>query len=81
MKLTKEKGLMINTPMIKECAVNMECRVQDIIHLGTHDIFIGEILNVNADEKIIYSDGDIDFEKIEVLSYLMGHYLKNKIIK
>jgi flavin reductase (DIM6/NTAB) family NADH-FMN oxidoreductase RutF len=81
MKLTKEKGLMINTPMIKECPVNIECRVQDIIQLGTHDIFISEILNVNADEKIIYSDGDIDYEKIEVLSYLMGHYLKNKIIK
>ena len=80
MKLTKEKVLMINTPMIKKCAGNIECRVKDTIRLGTHDLFIGEVLNVNADEKIIYSDGDIDYEKMEVLSYLMGHYLKNKII-
>lgn len=81
MQLTKEKGLVINTPMIKECTINIECRVKDTIHLGTHDVFIGEVLNVNADEKIIYSDGDIDYEKIEVVSYLMGHYLRNKIIK
>ena len=67
--------------MIKECAVNIECRVQDTIHLGTHDLFIGEVLNVNADEKIIYSDGDIDYEKMEVLSYLMSHYLRSEIIK
>ena len=79
--LTREKGLVIATPMIKECAVNIECRVKDIIHLGTHDLFIGEVLNVNADEKIIYSDGDIDYEKLEVVSYLMGHYLRNKIIR
>jgi len=80
LKLTREKGLKINTPMIQECPVNIECIVKDIIHLGTHDVFIGEVLNVNADEKILYSDGDIDYEKIEVLSYLMGHYLKNTII-
>jgi flavin reductase (DIM6/NTAB) family NADH-FMN oxidoreductase RutF len=79
--LTREKGLMVRTPMIKECEVNIECRVEDIIHLGTHDLFIGEVLNVNADEKVIYSDGDIDYEKIEVLSYLMHNYLGNKIIK
>jgi flavin reductase (DIM6/NTAB) family NADH-FMN oxidoreductase RutF len=81
MNLTKEKGLFVNTPMIKECEVNIECRVRDTIHLGTHDLFIGEVLNVNADEKIIYSDGDIDYEKIEVLSYLMNYYLRSKIIK
>ncbi|MHB1345972.1 MAG: flavin reductase family protein [Candidatus Humimicrobiaceae bacterium] len=81
MKLTKEKGLVISSPMIMECAVNIECKVKDIISLGTHDVFIGEVLNVNADEKILYSDGDIDYEKINVLSYLMGHYLQNKIIR
>jgi flavin reductase (DIM6/NTAB) family NADH-FMN oxidoreductase RutF len=81
MKLTKEKGLLINTPMIKECLINIECRVKDIIHLGTHDLFIGEVLNVNADEKVIFSDGDIDFEKIDLLSHSLGHYMGNKVIR
>jgi len=81
MHLTKEKGLFVKAPMIHECAINIECSVKDTIHLGTHDLFIGEVLNVNADEKILYSDGDIDYDKIEVLSYIMGNYSRNKIIK
>ena len=62
--LTKEKGFIVNAPLIKECPINIECKVRQIIHLGTHDMFIGEVLSVNADEEIIYSDNDIDFEKV-----------------
>ena len=79
--LTKEKGFIVNAPLIKECPINIECKVRQIIHLGTHDMFIGEVLSVNADEEIIYSDNDIDFEKVNVVSYLMNHYFKNLLIK
>lgn len=44
-------------------------------------MFIGEVLSVNADEEIIYSDNDIDFEKVNAVSYLMNHYFKNVLIK
>ena len=74
--LTKEKGFIVNAPLIKECPINIECKVRQIIHLGTHDMFIGEVLSVNADEEIIYSDNDIDFEKVNDVSYLMNHILK-----
>ena len=79
--LTKEKGFVVKSPMIKECPVNIECKVRQIIHLGTHDMFIGEVVSVNADEEVIYSDGDIDYEKINVVSYLMDNYFRNVIIK
>lgn len=79
--LTKEKGFIVNAPLIKECPINIECKVRQIIHLGTHDMFIGEVLSVNADEEIIYSDNDIDFEKVNAVSYLMNHYFKNVLIK
>ena len=79
--LTKEKGSIVNSPIIKECPINIECRVKEIIPLGTHDMFIGEVVNVNADEEIIYSDGEIDYERISMLSYLMNNYFKNVIIK
>ncbi len=78
--LTREKGAFLKTPMIKECPISIECKVGKIINLGTHDMFIGEVLNVNADEEIIYADGDIDYNKIDMLSYLMGYYFKNSII-
>jgi flavin reductase (DIM6/NTAB) family NADH-FMN oxidoreductase RutF len=79
--LHKEKGVSVNAPLIKECPVNIECKVKEIIHLGTHDMFIGEVVSVNADEAVVYPDGDIDYEKISMLSYLMNNYFKNVIIK
>ncbi|MCE5329833.1 flavin reductase family protein [bacterium] len=75
--LTKEKPFIIKTPLIKECQISIECRVKDIIHLGTHDMFIGEVVSVDAEKEIIYSDGDIDYDKVNTLTYLMGKYLKN----
>jgi len=81
MGLHREKGLIVNAPLIKECPINIECKVKEIIHLGTHDMFIGEVVSVNADEEVIYPDGDIDYEKISTLTYLMNHYFKNVIIR
>ena len=79
--LTKEKGFIVNAPLIKECPINIECKVRQIIHLGTHDMFIGEVVSVNADEEVIYPDGEIDYERISMLSYLMDNYFKNVPIK
>jgi len=79
--LTREKGFVVKSPIIKECPVNIECKVRQIIHLGTHDMFIGEVVSVNANEEVIYSDGDIDYERINVVSYLMDNYFKNILIK
>ena len=79
--LTKEKGFIVSSPIIKECPINIECRVKEIIHLGTHDMFIGEVVSVDADEEVVYSDGEIDYERIGMLSYLMNNYFKNVLIK
>jgi flavin reductase (DIM6/NTAB) family NADH-FMN oxidoreductase RutF len=81
MGLHKEKCLSVSAPLIKECPVNIECKVKEIIHLGTHDMFIGEVVRVNADEEVVYPDGDIDYGKISMLSYLMNNYFKNVVIK
>ena len=81
LNLTKEKGLIVNTPLIKECPVNIECTVSKVINLGTHDMFIGEVVSVDADEEVIYSDGEIDYDKISMLTYFMGYYFENRIIR
>jgi len=78
--LTKDKPIKINTPLIKECPINIECVVKSITNLGTHDLLIGEIVSVLCDEEIIYEDGDIDYEKLDIISYCMGKYFKNSII-
>lgn len=79
--LTKEKGFIVNAPLIKECPINIECKVKEIIHLGTHDMFIGEVVSLDADEEVVNLNGKIDYGRIDMLSFYMNHYFKNVLTK
>ncbi len=81
LKLGREEGLKLKTVMIKESPISIECTVRQTINLGAHDLFIGEVISVNAREEYIYSDGDIDYEKLDMITYLMGNYFKTEIIR
>lgn len=72
--LTKEQGSEITVPMIKECPINIECRVKEIKELGTHDMFMAEILAVNVDEKYLDETGRFDMEACNLLAYSHGQY-------
>lgn len=75
MKLTPEPAKMVQAPIIVESPVNIECRVKEIISLGTHDMFIAEVLNVQADESLIDAEsGRFDLEKANLLVYAHGQY-------
>jgi flavin reductase (DIM6/NTAB) family NADH-FMN oxidoreductase RutF len=60
--------------MIGECPVNIECRLKDIIRLGSHDLFLGEVVAVHADESVLDDNGNIDFAKAAPLVYNQGEY-------
>lgn len=64
----------ISSPMIKECPVNIECKLMNIVKLGSHDMFIGNVLAVHADAEIIGPDGNIDYGKADPLVYNQGEY-------
>ncbi len=81
LNLTKGKSKKINTPSITECPINIECKVKDIISLGTHDLFIGEVLATSSDAELVYEDGDIDYDKLNTLTYCMGKYYKISGVK
>jgi flavin reductase (DIM6/NTAB) family NADH-FMN oxidoreductase RutF len=66
--LTPEKASKVRVPMIAECPINMECQVRTRIELGSHDIFIAEIVAAHADESILI-DGRFDIEKLDPLIY------------
>jgi len=72
-KLTKVASKMLKAPMIKECPVNIECKVKNIEELGSHHMFIGEIVNINVDEEYIISD-KIDINKLNTVTYCGKHY-------
>jgi hydroxymethylpyrimidine kinase/phosphomethylpyrimidine kinase len=70
MKLTASPAKMVQAPIIEEAPVNIECRVKEIISLGSHDMFIAEVLNVQADEKFIDPQtGKFDMEKAAEIIY------------
>ncbi len=69
-----EDPRVISSPMIRECPVSIECAVKDVQHLGSHDMFLGEVLAVHADDAVLDKDGRIDFKKAEPIVYCQGQY-------
>jgi len=77
MKLTPEKAHKVKAPLIKESPMNIECRVKQIIPLGTHDMFIAEVVAVNAEESLINEEtGAFELNKAGLISYAHGFYYK-----
>lgn len=74
MKLTKIKGKEVSCPLIEESPINIECRVKDIIDLGSHSMFLGEVVCVHADEKYMDEKGKFHFSKSNPICYSHGEY-------
>ena len=83
MNLTKEKAKFVKCPIIKESPVAIECKVKEIRKLGSHHMFIAEILSIDADEKYIDEKGAFDISKCDLIAYANGGYypLESKIGK
>jgi len=67
--LTPVAGSEVKAPLIKECPVNLECRVIEVKRLGTHDLFLGEIVAVHMDEEVMNDKGTIDIAKLRPIAY------------
>ena len=77
MNLTAMKGEMVAAPYIDEAPISIECKVKQIIHLGTHDMFIADVMNVLADTRYIDPNtGEFDLKKAKLLAYSHGEYFK-----
>lgn len=77
MKLTPVKGEKISAPIIKESPLCIECKVKDIIKLGSHDMFIAEVVNVQADSKYIDPITEtFKLSEAKLIAYSHGHYYK-----
>ena len=74
MKLTKQKASIVKCPMIEQSPVSIECRVVDEKELGSHTMFVAEVLAINVDEKYIDKNGSFDISKCNLISYSNGGY-------
>ena len=72
--LTKVESKEVSAPTIKECPLALECRVIEVIPMGTHDVFIADIVSVSCDDAILDDDGKIRFDRAGLLAYAHGEY-------
>ena len=74
MKLTKQKCEFVEAPAIMESPVSIECKVTEIKELGSHHMFIADVLSIDADKKYMDQNGAFDISKCELIAYANGGY-------
>jgi flavin reductase (DIM6/NTAB) family NADH-FMN oxidoreductase RutF len=74
MKLTPAPGKIVKAPVIEESPVNIECVVKNVLELGTHHMFIAEVVNVIIDDRYLNDKQAFSFAKARPLVYSHGHY-------
>ena len=73
--LTPSPAAMVNAPIIEEAPIAIECRVREVIELGSHDMFLADVVNVQADEAYINPEtGRFELERARPITYMHGHY-------
>jgi flavin reductase (DIM6/NTAB) family NADH-FMN oxidoreductase RutF len=60
----------VSAPMIDECPINIECRTTQVIPLGSHDLFVAEVVAVHIDESALDDKGRFDASKTSLFTYL-----------
>lgn len=64
----------IKAPLIAECPVNIECKVRQVLHLESHDVFIADVLAIHYNEGVLDEKGRPDFKKIKPYGYCLSEY-------
>lgn len=73
-KLTALPCEHVQAPQIAECPISLECRVKQILPLGSHDMFLADIVSVNVEEELLDEEGKLHLDKAGLLSYVHGEY-------
>lgn len=74
MKLTKLESTKVSAPSIKESPVAIECKVKQVLELGTHDMFIADVVAVTVDDSYMDKKGKFHFTDANPLAYSHGEY-------
>ena len=73
--LTPVRATQVNAPIIEESPVNLECKVTQVLPLGSHDMFLAEVVAVHVNEKLFSPKTDaIDLRRADLVTYSHGHY-------
>ena len=75
MKLTPAPASKVGTVLLEESPINLECKVTQVIPLGSHDLFLAECVAVDVDERLLNEDGKLCLNKAKLIVYSHGDYL------
>ena len=73
--LTAGESVHVAAPLIEESPVNIECRVKQILELGSHHMFVAEVVGVDVDEQYLDEKGKFHLDKAEPIVYSHGSYV------
>lgn len=77
MGLTAEPAAVVSAPVVGESPVSIECRVRQVIELGSHDMFLADVVNVLVDEQYINPEtGKLELDRAEIIAYSHGEYFR-----
>ena len=74
MHLTKAPASEITAPLIDECPLSLECKVTDIIPMGSHDMILADIVAIDVDETLIDSEGKLHLDRAGLAAFAHGEY-------
>ena len=74
--LTKTEASQVSVPLIEECPLSLECRVTDIIPLGSHHMFLADIVAVDVDDSLLDKDGKLHLERAGLAAFAHGEYFE-----
>ncbi|MBQ8639291.1 MAG: flavin reductase family protein [Lachnospiraceae bacterium] len=75
MKLTRGNAAAVSVPVVAESPVNIECKVTQVLELGSHDMFLAEVKAVQVDETLLDEKNRLDLNRAELTSYSHGEYM------
>lgn len=74
MNLTPQAANEVKCPIIAESPVNIECRLKEIVKLGSHDMFIADVVCVDVSKDLLDENGKFDMQKADMMAYCHGEY-------
>lgn len=72
--MTREKAHVVSAPCIAESPLCLECKVVQVLELGTHDMFVAEVVSTDVDESLLDDKGTLDLSRAHLITYSHGEY-------
>ena len=72
----KAPSTMVAAPLVSQCPINLECQVRHLVPLGSHDLFVAEVVRTHVHHLLLREDGELDDQELDCLAWGEGDFLR-----